>query len=505
MKIIFEKTSIEKLKAQAYIFLCYQDKKLFSEELRLIEELLNCKIASISLEDFEGKEKQTVLVYTDKHRIILSGLGLKEKLTLEKVRKATARGIKKVKSHKIKTVAVEILQDLTLKGVEIEDITRAQTISSLLALYSFDKYYTKKDDQEIHYIKEIILFSQYNSLGKYAKEIQEGIRSGTVIGESTNMARDLGNEPSNVMFPAELAKRVQALARLNKFSAQILNKSQIEKLGMRGVLGVAQGSEHEPKFIIMEYKGGKKNDKPYVVVGKGVTFDSGGISIKPSAGMAMMKLDMGGAAAVVGIFNAITQLDLKLNVIGLIPCVENMPDGKAFKPGDVIKAYNGLTIEVDNTDAEGRLILADALSYASKYKPAAVIDLATLTGASVIAIGSVASIVMGNDQKLIDQIITAGDQTYDRVWQLPLWDEYDKMIDSEIADVRNSGVVKQAGTILAGMFLKRFIGDYPWAHLDIAATAMRSSETDYDPKNATGSGVRLVTQYLMNESNKLKK
>lgn len=503
MHIKFEKTSVQKLKTDTYIFLCYQDKKLFKEELDLIQDLLDCKLAKISLEDFEGKEKQTVLVYSDKYRIILSGLGKKEDLNLEKVRRSTARGVKKAKSLNISSVAIEILQDLTLKGVEIEDITRAQTISSLLALYSFDKYYTKKENQDLHKISEIILFSQTNSLGKYAKEIQEGIRSGTVIGEATNMARDLGNEPSNFMFPAVLAKKVQDLAKLNKFSAQILNKSQITKEKMGGVLGVSKGSRHEPKFIIMEYKGGKKNDAPYVIVGKGVTFDSGGISIKPSAGMAMMKLDMGGASAVVGVFDAISQLDLKLNVIGLIPAVENMPDGDAFKPGDVLTSHNGMTVEIDNTDAEGRLILADALSYASKYKPAAVVDLATLTGAAVIAIGSVASIVMGNDQKLIDKLIYAGHQTYDRVWQLPLWDEYDKMIDSEIADVRNSGVVREAGTILAGMFLKRFAGNFPWAHIDIAGTAMRNKETDYDPKNATGSGVRLVTQYLMNESKKL--
>ena len=505
MRIKFEKTSVEKLKTDTYIFLCYQDKKLFKDELDLIEKLLGCKIAKISLEDFEGKDKQTVLVYSDKYRIILSGLGKKEALNLEKVRRSTARGVKKAKTLNINSVAIEILQDLTLEGVEIEDITRAQTLSSLLALYSFHKYYTKKDNPDLHKISEIIFFSQTNSLGKYVKEIQEGIRSGSVIGEATNMARDLGNEPSNIMFPAELAKRVQVLAKQNKFSAQILDKSQITKLKMGGVLGVSKGSRHEPKFIIMEYKGGKKNDAPYVIVGKGVTFDSGGISIKPSAGMAMMKLDMGGACAVVGVFDAISQLDLKLNVIGLIPAVENMPDGDAFKPGDVLIAHNGMTVEIDNTDAEGRLILADALSYASKYRPAAVIDLATLTGAAVVAIGSVASIVMGNDQKLIDKLIEAGHQTYDRVWQLPLWDEYDRMIDSEIADVRNSGVVREAGTILAGMFLKRFTGNYSWAHIDIAGTAMRNKETDYDPKNATGSGVRLVTQYLMNESKKVKK
>lgn len=502
MEIIFEKKIVDKIKADAFLFLCYEDKKLFNEELRLIEKLLKCKISKTGLEDFEAKEKQTVLIYTGENRIILSGLGLKKDLTLEKVRKATARGVKKTRSLKISKIAIEILQDQTLEGVEIEDIARAETISSLLALYSFDKYFTKKDPKEPDGIKEIMLFSQYNSLEKYSKEIESGIYSGCIIGEATNFARDLGNEPSNIIYPESLANLVLKRQKERNYSVEVLDKAKLTKLKMGGVLEVARGSSREPRFLILKYNGGSKKDKPIVIVGKGVTFDSGGISIKPSAGMALMKVDMGGGAAVIGVFEAISQLKLKQNVIGLIPCVENMPSGNSYKPGDVIKAYNGMTIEVDNTDAEGRLILADALSYASKYDPEYVIDMATLTGASIIAIGSVASIIMGNDQELINKLITAGEQTYDRVWQLPLWDEYDRMINSEIADVKNTGQSRQAGTIMGGMFLKRFIGKYPWAHIDIAATAMRDSESDYDPKNATGSGVRLVTQFLMNESKK---
>lgn len=502
MKIKFEKSSIEKINADAYLFLCYEDNKLFKEELKLIEKLLNCKISQVSIEDFRGKEKQSVLIYSENNRIILSGLGLRDDLTLEKVRKATARGVKKANKLKIKKIAIEILQDQTLESVEIEDISRAQTLSSLLALYSFDKYFTKKNSKDVSGIKEIVLFSQYNSLSKYCMEIESGIKSGCIIGEATNFARDLGNEPSNIIYPESLAKLALEKSRKSNYTVEILDKQKLTKLGMGGVLEVARGSDREPRFIILKYNGGKKNEKPYVLVGKGVTFDSGGISIKPSAGMALMKVDMGGGAAVLGVFEAISNLGINLNVVGLIPCVENMPSGKSFKPGDVIKAYNGMTIEVDNTDAEGRLILADALSYASIFNPEAVIDMATLTGASIIAIGNVASIIMGNDQKLTDKLIHAGKQTYDRVWQFPLWDEYDRMIDSEIADVKNTGKSRQAGTIMGGMFLKRFIGNYPWAHIDIAATAMRDSESDYDPKNATGSGVRLVTQFLINESKK---
>lgn len=500
MKITFEKSRIDKIGADACLFLVYQDKKLFNEELNVIENLMKCKIAKVSLEDFEGKANQTVLVYSGDHRIIMSGLGYQNDLTLERVRKATARGVKKAKTLNIKKLAIEILQDQSLEGVEIEDVARAQTISSLLALYSFDKYFTKKEDKELSGIKEIILFSQYNSLTKFSGEIESGIRSGTIVGEATNFARDLGNEPSNIIYPETFADVVTKRSKQRKYSVEVLDKKALTKLKMGGVLEVARGSIREPRFLILKYTGGKKNQNPYVIVGKGVTFDSGGISIKPAAGMGLMKVDMGGGAAVVGVFEAISQLNLPLNVIGLIPMVENMPSGNSFKPGDVITAYNGMTIEVDNTDAEGRLILADALSYATKYKPRAVVDMATLTGASIVAIGSVASIVMGNDDELVAKLIRAGDQTYDRVWQLPLWEEYDKMIDSEIADVKNSGQSRQAGTITGGMFLKRFIGDYPWAHIDIAATAMRDRESDYDPKNATGAGVRLVTQYLVNES-----
>ena len=502
MKITFEKSRIEKIGADACLFLCYQDKKLFSEELNVIENLMKCKIAKVSLEDFEGKPNQTVLVYSGDHRIIMSGLGYQNDLTFERVRKATARGVKKAKNLKIKKLAIEILQDQTLEGVEIEDVARAQTISSLLALYSFDKYFTKKEDKELSGIKEIVLFSQYNSLTKYSKEIESGIKSGTIVGEATNYARDLGNEPSNIIFPESFADLVSKRSKSRKYTVETLDKKALTKLKMGGVLEVARGSNRDPRFLILKYSGGKRSDSPYVIVGKGVTFDSGGISIKPAAGMGLMKVDMGGGAAVVGVFEAISQLALPINVIGLIPMVENMPSGNSFKPGDVITAFNGMTIEVDNTDAEGRLILADALSYASKYKPKAVVDMATLTGASIIAIGSVASIIMGNDDELIDKLIEAGEQTYDRVWQLPLWEEYDRMIDSEIADVKNTGQSRQAGTIMGGMFLKRFIGDYPWAHIDIAATAMRDRESDYDPKNATGAGVRLVTQYLVNESHK---
>ena len=500
MKITFEKSGFEKIKADAYIFLCYEDKKLFEDELKFIQKQMKTKIVGLSLEDFKGKAGQTELIYTPKSRIILSGLGKRSDITLEKVRVAVYNTVKKARSLKIKKIAVEIIHDETYPE-SFEEIARAEAISCILGNYYFGKYYTTKDKKEGTTIKEAVFFTEKKIMDKYAKEIDKGIKTGSIIGNSTNFARDLGNEPSNILFPESYCNLIAERAeKSKKYTAEILTLKEIQELGMGCVIAVSKGSLYEPRFLILRYNGGPEGEQPYVVIGKGVTFDSGGISIKPGAGMARMKMDMCGSAATIGVIEAVSHLGLKLNVIGLIPMVENMPSGNALKPGDVITAYNGMTIEVDNTDAEGRLILADALSYADQFKPKAVIDMATLTGAVVIAIGDVASAIMGNNQELIDKLFKAGMKSNDKVWQLPLWDEYDRKIDSEIADVKNQGTGKQAGTITAGMFLKRFIGKYPWAHIDIAATAMRDSKQDYLPKNATGAGVRLVTQYLMDEA-----
>ncbi|HMR40344.1 MAG TPA: leucyl aminopeptidase [Ignavibacteria bacterium] len=498
MKITFERSGFDKVKADAYLFLCYEDKKLFDEQIKYIQRILKTKITELNLEDFKGKTGQAALIYTNKCRIILSGLGKKENVTIEKIRVGVSRILKKAISLKIKKVAVEILNDVSLPG-GITEVARAEAIGCILGNYHFTKYYTSKDQKEQSSIKQAVFFADKQLMEKYSKELEKGIKTGSIIGDATNFARDLGNEPSNVLFPESYCNILVEKSKESNYTTEVLLLEDIKKLGMGAVLEVAKGSEHEPRFMIMRYNGGDEGEKPYVVIGKGVTFDSGGISLKPPAGMAMMKLDMCGSAAVAGIFDAVSKLGLKINLVGLIPMVENMPDGNSLKPGDVITAYNGKTIEIDNTDAEGRLILADALSYAAEFKPRSVIDMATLTGAVIVALGNVTSAVMGNNQDLIDKLSAAGNETYDRVWQLPLFEEYDKLIDSDIADVKNGGTGRQAGTITAGMFLQRFIGNYPWAHIDIAGTAMRDSKQDFLPKYATGAGVRLVTQYLINE------
>jgi leucyl aminopeptidase len=273
----------------------------------------------------------------------------------------------------------------------------------------------------------------------------------------------------------------------------VVDEREIKELGMGGVMGVSQGSAHPPRFIILEY--GQPSKKTIVLVGKGVTFDTGGISIKPSANMAEMKMDMSGAAAVIGTFEAVARLKLPVHLVGLIPAVENMPSGSSIRPGDILRHYGGKTSEVDNTDAEGRLILADALAYAEKFKPAAVIDIATLTGACVVALGHHASGMMGNDEGLMKKLKAAGERTYERVWPLPMFDEYEKLIKSDVADVRNVGG-RWAGAITGAWFLKKFIGNYKWVHLDIAGTAILEENSDYTPKGGSGVGVRLLTEFL---------
>jgi leucyl aminopeptidase len=360
---------------------------------------------------------------------------------------------------------------------------------ALLALYRFDKYLSKKPEDQAP-LQEIVLVSEEK---KFAAKGSLAARQAAILAEATMMSRDLCNAPGNEIFPETLAKAAADAGKKFGFKVTILGKGEIEKHGMGGVLGVCQGSARPPRFIIMEY--GKQSKRTVVLVGKGVTFDTGGISIKPSANMAEMKMDMSGAAAVIGTLRAVAALNLPVHVVGLVPAVENMPGGNSIRPGDILRHYNGMTSEVDNTDAEGRLILADALGFAAQYKPAAVIDLATLTGACVVALGHYATGMMGTDAGLMARLTKAGERTYERVWELPLFDEYEKLIKSDVADVKNVGG-RWGGAITAGWFLRKFIGNYPWVHLDIAGTAMLEENGDYTQRGSSGVGVRLLTEFL---------
>jgi leucyl aminopeptidase len=322
-----------------------------------------------------------------------------------------------------------------------------------------------------------------------------GLEQGLAVTHGMSLARDLGNLPPNVCTPSYLAGEARELAKRYRMKATVLGREDMERLGMHALLSVAQGSAEPPRFITLEYNGGPKNMKPVVLVGKGITFDTGGISIKPAAEMDEMKFDMCGAAAVLGTMKAAGEMRLPVNLVGAIPTTENMPGSRATRPGDVVKSLSGQTVEILNTDAEGRLILCDALTYVERFRPAAVIDIATLTGACVIALGHVATGLFANDEALAREVIAAGEAAYDRVWRLPLWEDYQEQMKSNFADFANIGG-RPAGAVTAACFLARFARKYKWAHLDIAGTAWKSGKE----KGATGRPVPLLTQFLINRA-----
>lgn len=501
MKIKFEVKKIKDIKADAVSSFIFED--LADQKLHWLNTLFKGNLdVLIESKDFKGTANELFITYVNGEsrtkRLMTAGLGKSKEITLEKLRNAYAAAAKKFNSLKLTTVGFE-LPDLTaIKGIvnySISDIVQAICEGVFLSQYNFKRYIEKNDFVPID---EIIFFTDSP---KYTKEISDTLKNSKIITDAVFAARDLGNEPSNMLTPNKFAEHVKKLSSKANYTVTIFDEKKIKQLNMGGILGVSQGSDNPPRFLILQYFGSPKSEKPVVLVGKGVTFDSGGISLKPSLGMEAMKMDMGGAAAVVGAFEAVSRLHLKLNLIGLIPAVENMPSGHAIKPGDVIKSYSGTTMEVANTDAEGRLILADALDYAANYKPKAVFDTATLTGAAVITFGHMLAGIMGTDDNLKKKLFNAGEKTNERVWELPLYSEYEKLMKSEIADIKNIGPPgRGAGTILGGIFLKKFVGDkYPWVHIDIAGTAMVPVEmSEYIQKDATGFGVRLFVETLKN-------
>jgi leucyl aminopeptidase len=332
------------------------------------------------------------------------------------------------------------------------------------------------------------------------RQLAEGIRRGIATAEATVFVRDLCNHPSNVMTPTRIATEAKRLAKETGVSLKILEQKDMEALGMGALLGVAKGSHEPPKFIILRYDGAKKkDDRPVVFVGKTITFDTGGISLKPAENMEQMKADMTGGAEVMAAIRAAARLKLPLNLVSILPVAENMPGGRAMRPGDVVKTLSGKTVEVQNTDAEGRLILSDGLAYATRFKPVALIDVATLTGACMVALGQFAIGMFGTDAKLKDAVRKAGFRAGERVWEMPLWEEYFEQLRSEVADMRNIGG-RGGGMITAALFLSKFVGDCPWVHLDIASTDWSERERAYIPKGPTGIGTRLLVQYLIDRS-----
>ncbi len=495
MNITVKKGHLAEIKTQVIILAMCEDEKELKSLARIVDDKTQGIITEVvKNDDFKGKLSQTTLLYTRNRlpspRVLLLGLGKKGELTLDKIRGAYARAMQTLRGLGVKDAATAI--DFEIPQMAEEKIAAAITEGALLGLYQFTPYKTvgRDDIKEMRQLDIVVgeaIFLQ----------VRNEIKKAKVITDAVCFARDLISAPSNEMTPSMMAERARLVAKRKDVSCTVLDKGKMKALGMNALLGVASGSHEPPKFIILEYTGGKKGAAPIALVGKGLTFDSGGISIKPAEKMDEMKTDMSGGAAVMAAVMAAADLQLPINLVGLIPATENMPGGSAYKPGDILKSYSGKTIEVLNTDAEGRLILADALAYALKYKPAAIIDIATLTGACVVALGEDVIGMLGTDEKLKADIKKASEATGELVWELPLWDLYSELIKSDIADFKNTGG-RNAGTITAAAFLSKFVGDCPWVHLDIAGPAWSTKDKPYIPKGAAGVTVRLLTEFLQN-------
>jgi leucyl aminopeptidase len=440
--------------------------------------------------ELAGGANETSVVHTlgklGTPRIVLVGLGPRQEIKFESIRRAAAAGCRAARKAGARRVALALWwPELAHLGLGAAHAAEAAAEGALYGLYEFKKYKSSSDNGENSKRVDHITL-----LGEDEAALHQGAERGRIIGEAVNFCRDLGNEPPNVLNPTELASRARAMALANGLECEVLEREQMRELGMGCLLGVASGSAQPPKFIILRYKGDPDGAPGLALVGKGITFDTGGISIKPAANMEEMKFDMCGAASVIAAMQAIAQLKPKINVTALAPATENMPGGNAYRPGDILRAMNGKTVEIVNTDAEGRLILADALSYAIAHHLAPIVDVATLTGAMVIALGNVRAGVFANDDALARQIVELGEEIGERFWQMPMDEDYDELIKSEVADVRQSVIRREAGSIGAARILGRFTEGAPWAHLDIAGLSDFSGNRPYADKGASGIPVR---------------
>jgi leucyl aminopeptidase len=483
-------TAAERVRSACVIVGLYED-DTFSPSAKAIDDASAGYLGSLLQRgDLSGKRGQCVLLHSvpavAAARVMVVGLGKAGELTLKGFREALAAAIKAAASGGAKE-AVAYTLEWDAPSLSTADRASHTVLVGSESAYRFDRFKSKKEPAN-----GVLERLGVGAIAKTAQAETRAVAQAAALGEGIALAKDLGNLPGNVCTPSHLARTARELAKAHGFKTTVLEHKDIEKLGMGSFLSVTQGSAEPPKFIVMEYMGGSKKDKPVVLVGKGITFDTGGISLKPGADMDEMKYDMSGAGSVLGTFKAIAGMGLPLNVVGLIPTCENMPSGTAVKPGDIVTSMSGQTIEILNTDAEGRLILCDALTYAERYNPAAVIDIATLTGACVIALGHVVTGMYANRDELARELEDAGNAVWDRVWRMPLLEDYQEQIKSPFADMANIGG-RPAGSVTAACFLARFASKYAWAHLDIAGTAWKSGRD----KGSTGRPVGLLTAYLM--------
>ena len=483
MKIKSEKISARK-KTQMLCSFVYE--KSSPERLGKLDTKLDSAVKQ-SIKEIEGKKGKLSVIHTHgiipAKRILIAGLGKKSKQDTDTLRFVSGKIAKKSRELGLDEYSV-----ILPKGANVSEVVEG----SLLSLYTFDKFKSKKEKKS----------PNITILSENTPKIKNAIKISEKVSEAAIFTKSIANLPPNQCSPSTLAGFAKSMASKNKIKCTIYDKSKLKKNGFGGITAVGQGSKNEPRLIILEHNRGKRNEKPIVLVGKAVTFDTGGISLKPSDKMDEMKFDKCGGCTVLGIMKAVSELRLPLNVIGIVPSVENMPGGESYRPGDIVKLYGGKTAEILNTDAEGRLILSDALSYGEKkYSPKAIIDFATLTGACIVALGTNVAGMVSNNDSFANKIKKSSENTAEEIWQLPINDDYMDMIKSEVADMRNMGIGRAAGTITAAAFLKNAIKDTPWVHLDIAGVAWTQTgtkEKPYNPKGATGFGVRLVLDYLQN-------
>jgi leucyl aminopeptidase len=505
IKINQKSDSLLDHKTECLILPCLEEKKP-GGAVKNIDAALNGAItAAFENKRFAGKPNQTLLLNCNGNlkadNLLLVGVGKAKDVSAEIICKAAGAAATLAEKSNFKSASVYLNDscfDKIAKGPRYGELAGAVAEGAGLALYHFDAYKSKdeKDDPPSRLQTLTLVPATKTAILKKSIDRAEKIVS------AVHAARDLISHPGNTVTPTYLAEHAKKLARKSKLTCKVLGKKEMEKLGMGALLGVSRGSHEPPALIVLEYFGAAKSKAPTVIVGKGVTFDTGGISLKPPASMDEMKMDMSGAATTLSTLQAIADLKLPVNVVGIVAAAENMPDGLAIKPGDILKSMSGKTIEVLNTDAEGRLVLADALTYAQRYKPKEVIDLATLTGAVLMALGHQAAAVIGTSPAMIKQLKESGTATDERVWELPLWEEFEKATKSDIADLKNiasPGV--GAGSSMGAAFLKAFAGDQPWTHIDIAGTAW-GYDKPYIPKGPSGYGVRLLIHYLEHRKTK---
>ena len=493
MRYSIKAGAIDRLATDCLVVPVWSKNTLSEEAKQLDSTSTKAVTAVLKSGDFSGKLGETVLLYKPKgisaQRVLLVGAGERKKLNARnaaKLIKAAAKAVTKTQAGSAHFAVASA--ELTDRDFQWTAARIAQEIEDVC--YRYDATKSKKGKKPA--VKTI---SVSPPSGARRKAIDDALRAGQAIGKAINRAKHLGNLPGNVCTPSFLANEAQALAARNKsVTTQILSEKQMARLGMGSLLSVSAGSAEEAKLIVMQYKGAASTSRPYALVGKGITFDTGGISLKPGAAMDEMKFDMCGAASVVATMGCVAELKLPINVIGVVAAAENMPGSKATKPGDIVTSMSGKTIEILNTDAEGRLVLCDALTYVERFKPRSIIDIATLTGAAVATFGSQANVLLSNNDKLAATLLECGEESLDRAWQLPLWDEYQSLLNSNFADIANIGGPR-AGTITAACFLSRFTEKQKWAHLDIAGSAWNSGAQ----KGATGRPVSLLMQYLLTQ------